>query len=185
MHFLDTIGTLVGVGAAGNMLDEKGNFPRIERPMLVDAGACIVSALLGTSTSGAYIESAAGVKDGARTGLAALVTGLLFLASLFFIPLVTPLQSLEYAYGPALVVVGILMMDSIRKIAFEDATEAVPALLTILMMAFTTNIANGLTAGLVVYPLVKLATGRGRDLNGGMLVLAALCALYYLSGLVH
>jgi len=185
MDFLDTIGTLVGVGAAGNMLDEKGNFPRIERPMLVDAGACIVSALLGTSTSGAYIESAAGVKDGARTGLAALVTGLLFLASLFFIPLVTPLQSLEYAYGPALVVVGILMMDSIRKIAFEDATEAVPALLTILMMAFTTNIANGLTAGLVVYPLVKLATGRGRDLNGGMLVLAALCALYYLSGLVH
>ena len=185
MDFLDTIGTLVGVGAAGNMLDENGNFPQIEKPMLVDAGACIVSALLGTSTSGAYIESAAGVKDGARTGLAALVTGTLFLVSLFFVPLVAPLQSLQYAYGPALVVVGILMMDSIREISFDDLSEAVPAFLTILMMAFTTNIANGLTAGLVIYPLVKVATGRARDLNGGMLVLAGLCALYYLSGLVH
>ncbi len=185
MDFLDTIGTLVGVGSAGNMLDENGNFPQIERPMLVDAGACVVSALLGTSTSGAYIESAAGIKDGARTGLASVVTGGLFLASLFFIPLVEPLQSLEFAYGPALVVVGVLMTSSIARIEFDDLTESLPALLTILMMVFTTNIANGLTAGLVVHPIVKVATGRFREVTGGMWVLAALCALYYLSGLLH
>ncbi len=185
MDFLDTIGTLVGVGAAGDMLDDKGNFPEIERPMLVDAGACIGSALLGTSTSGAYIESAAGIKDGARTGLAAVVTGLLFLLCLFFLPLAAPLQGLQYAYGPALIVVGFLMSASIRRIAFDDVTELVPAFLTIVMMVFTYNIANGLTAGLAVYPLVKVVTGRARELNAGMVVLAALCALYYLSGLVH
>jgi AGZA family xanthine/uracil permease-like MFS transporter len=175
----------MGVGSAGDMLDERGNFPEIERPMLVDAGACVFSALVGTSTSGAYIESAAGVKDGARTGAAAVVTGLLFLLCLFFLPLATPLQSLQFAYGPALIVVGVLMTSSIRRIGFDDLTELIPAMLTILMMVFTTNIANGLTAGLAVYPLVKVGAGRARDVNWGMAVLAALCGLYYLSGLVH
>jgi AGZA family xanthine/uracil permease-like MFS transporter len=185
MDFLDTIGTLMGVGAAGDMLDENGDFPQIERPMIVDAVTCIGSALLGTSTSGAYIESATGIKDGARTGLAAVVTGLLFLLCLFFVPLVTPLQSLTFAYGPALIVVGILMIRSISKIEFDDLTELAPAFITIVMMVFTYNIANGLTAGLVVYPIIKLAAGRWRDLNAGMIVMALLCAAYYVFGLVH
>lgn len=185
MDFLDTVGTLVGVGAAGNMLDEKGNFPRIERPMLVDAVASMASALAGTSTSGAYIESATGIKEGARTGLAAVVTGTLFLACLFFVPLAAALQSLQFAYGPALIVVGLLMIKSIQKIDFEDLSEWLPAFLTITVMVFTYNIANGLTAGLAVYPVLKLATGRWRQLNSGMLVLALLCFLYYVSGLVH
>ena len=185
MSFLDTLGTLVGVGAAGGMLDEKGNFPDIERPMAVDALTCMFSGLVGTSTSGAYIESATGIREGARTGLAAVVTALLFAVALFFIPLVAPLQHLRYAYGPALIAVGVLMIGSIRKLNFDDLTELGPAFVTIVMMVFTYNIANGLTAGLVVYPLIKLAAGRWRDLNAGSVVLSVLCAAYYLFGLIH
>jgi adenine/guanine/hypoxanthine permease len=185
MSFLDTLGTLVGVGAAGNMLDEKGNFPDIERPMMADAVSCMFSALVGTSTSGAYIESATGIREGARTGLAAVTTGALFLVSLFFIPLVEPLQQLRYAYGPALIAVGVLMMSSALKIDFSDLTELVPAFATIAMMVFTYNIANGLTAGLVIYPVFKLAAGRGREVNAGSVVLALLCLVYYIFGLPH
>ena len=185
MSFLDTLGTLVGVGAAGGMLDEKGNFPNIEKPMLVDALTCMFSGLVGTSTSGAYIESATGIREGARTGLAAVVTAGLFAVSLFFIPLVEPLQQLRYAYGPALIAVGVLMIGSIRKIDFEDMTELVPAFVTIAMMLFTYNIANGLTAGLLVYPIMKLAAGRYKELNAGAVVLALLCLVYYVFGLPH
>ncbi len=185
MSFLDTLGTLVGVGAAGGMLDEKGNFPQVERPMTVDALACMFAALAGTSTSGAYIESAAGIREGARTGLAAVVTALLFVASLFFVPLVEALQPLKFAYGPALVAVGAMMAGSIARIDFEDLTELVPAFATIGMMVFTYNIANGLTAGLVLYPVMKILCGRARELNGGMAALALLCAVYYVFGLPH
>src|SRR6266446_3676442 len=136
MSFLDTLGTLVGVGAAGGMLDEKGNFDRIERPMMVDAITCMFSGLVGTSMSGAYIESAAGIREGARTGLAAVTTAALFALSLFFIPLVEPLQNLRFAYGPALIAVGVLMLGSVTKIKFDDLTELVPAFVTIAMMLF-------------------------------------------------
>jgi len=185
MSFLDTLGTLVGVGAAGGMLDDKGNFPDIEKPMWVDAITCTFSGLVGTSTSGAYIESATGIRDGARTGLAAITTGALFAASLFFIPLIEPLQHLRYAYGPALIAVGVLMIGSVRQIDFEDFTELIPALVTIAMMLFTYNIANGLTAGLVVYPVLKLATGRWREVHTGSVVLGLLCLVYLLFGLPH
>ena len=185
MSFLDTVGTLVGVGAAGGMLDERGNFPGIERPMTVDAIACIVSGLVGTSTSGAYIESAVGIREGARTGVAAMTTAAWFALSLFFIPLVEPLQQLRFAYGPALIAVGVLMLDSVRRIDFGDLTELAPAFATIAMMVFTYNIANGLTAGLVLHPLMKLLTGRWREINLGAAVLAALCVVYYVFGLPH
>jgi AGZA family xanthine/uracil permease-like MFS transporter len=185
MSFLDTLGTLVGVGAAAKMIDEKGNFPDIERPMMVDAAACMFSALVGTSTSGAYIESATGIREGARTGLAAITTGMLFVVSLFFIPLIEPLQQLRYAYGPALIAVGLLMMSSVTKIDFGDLAELIPAFATIVMMIFTYNIANGLTAGLVLYPLFKLLAGRGKELNAGSIVLGLLCLVYYVFGLPH
>jgi adenine/guanine/hypoxanthine permease len=185
MGFLDTLGTLVGVGAAGGMLDENGNFKKIERPMMVDAITCMFSGLVGTSTSGAYIESAAGIREGARTGLAAVTTAALFAVSLFFIPLVEPLQNMRFAYGPALIAVGVLMLGSVTKIKFDDLTEMVPAFVTIVMMLFTYNIANGLTAGLVVYPIMKLAAGRYRELNGGAVLLGFLCLIYYVFGLPH
>lgn len=185
MSLLDTLGTLIGLGAAGGMLDEKGNFPEIEKPMLVDAIACTFSGLVGTSTSGAYIESSVGIREGARTGLAAIVTAAMFGVSLFFIPLFEPMQSLQYAYAPALVIVGMLMMTAVTKVDFDDLTELVPAFTTVAMMVFTFNIANGLTAGLVVYPVVKALAGRARELNAGMVVLALLCSVYYAFGLPH
>src|SRR3954470_2880436 len=185
MSFLDTLGTLVGVGAAGGMLDARGGFEEIEKPMTVDAISCCISGLLGTSTSGAYIESAVGIRDGARTGVAAITTGVLFALSLFCIPLVEPLQALRFAYGPALIAVGALMLESIRRIDFDDLTELVPAFATIVMMVFSYNIANGLTAGLVLYPVMKLLAGRPREIGGGAIVLAALCVIYYVFGLPH
>ena len=185
MSFLDTLGTLVGVGAAGNMLDKDGNFPDVEKPMMVDALSCVFASLVGTSTSGAFIESATGIREGARTGLAAVVTALLFLASLFLLPLIAPLSQEKYVYGPALVAVGMLMVGSVRKIDFDDLTEALPAFACIALMVFTYNIANGLTAGLVLYPVAKLVAGRARELNWGSVVLGALCLTYFLFGLPH
>lgn len=185
MSFLDTLGTLVGVGAAGKMLDEKGNFPDVQKPMAVDAIACIFASLVGTSTSGAFIESATGIREGGRTGLTALTVGVLFALSIFFIPLVMPLQHLAFAYGPALIMVGVLMMTAVRYINFDDFTEIVPAVVTIAMMLFTYNIANGLTAGLILYPLMKLFAGRWSDLKPGTIVLALLCLAYYVFGMPH
>jgi AGZA family xanthine/uracil permease-like MFS transporter len=185
MALLDTLGTLVGLGAAADLLDEKGNFPEIEKPMLVDATTCMFAGLVGTTTSGAYIESATGIREGARTGLAAVTTALLFGASLFFLPLVEPLQRLGYAYAPALVAVGLLMLGSVRKIDTDDMTELVPAFASIAMTVFTYNIANGLTAGLVLHPLLKTLAGRARELHPGGIALGLLCAVYFVIGLPH
>ncbi|HKR63002.1 MAG TPA: NCS2 family permease [Thermoanaerobaculia bacterium] len=185
MSLLDTLGTLVGLGAAADMLDEKGELPEIEKPMLVDAVTCMFSGLVGTSTSGAYIESATGIREGARTGLASVVTAALFALSLFFIPLLEPLQSLQYAYAPALLIVGMLMLGAVAKIDFDDLTELVPAFTTVVVMVFTFNIANGLTAGLVLWPIVKVLAGRAREVRAGAIVLALLCAIYYVFGLPH
>jgi AGZA family xanthine/uracil permease-like MFS transporter len=153
--------------------------------MLVDATSCVVAGLVGTTTSGAYIESAAGIREGARTGLAAVATAGLFALALPFAPLLEPLQRLEFAYAPALIAVGVLMVSSVTRVDFEDLTELVPAFSTIAVMAFTYNIANGLTAGLVLHPLVKLLAGRGREVTPGGVALAALCGAYYLFGLPH
>src|SRR5262249_41623673 len=146
---------------------------------------CMFSALIGTSTSGAYIESATGIREGARTGLAAVTVALLFALALFFIPLVAPLQQLAYAYGPALMAVGVLMVGAIVKIDFADLTEVVPALATVAMMLFTYNIANGLTAGLVLYPVFKVVTGRVHEVNAGSVLLGLVCLVYFVYGLPH
>jgi AGZA family xanthine/uracil permease-like MFS transporter len=185
MSFLDTLGTLVAVGSAGGLLDEQGNFPHLERPMLVDSLTCMFSAAVGTSTSGAYIESATGIQQGARTGLAAVVVAVLFGLSLFFLPLAGALQQAAFAYGPALMAVGVLMTAAVVRIDFQDLTEAVPAVVTVVLMLFTFNIANGLTAGLVCYPAFKLLAGRWRDLSWGVVVLGAMCLVYYMVGLPH
>jgi AGZA family xanthine/uracil permease-like MFS transporter len=152
---------------------------------MVDASACVVSSLLGTSTSGAFIESAAGIREGARTGLASVTTAALFAASLFFLPLVAPLQELRFAYGPALVAVGVLMTASAAKIDYSDFTELVPAFTAIAVMIFSYNIANGLTAALVVHPVLKLGAGRVREVSAGGWLLAAMCLVYFAFGLPH
>jgi adenine/guanine/hypoxanthine permease len=179
MSLLDTLGTLVALDTITGQKDD------LKKPMLVDAITCVFSGLAGTSTSGAYIESSTGIREGARTGLAAVVTAALFIVSLFFIPLFEPLQSLQYAYAPALLIVGMLMLGAVARIDFDDLTELVPAFTTVVVMVFTFNIANGLTAGLVLYPIMKALAGRWREVSAGSLVLGGLCAVYYLFGIPH
>ncbi|HEY1186918.1 MAG TPA: NCS2 family permease, partial [Gemmata sp.] len=179
MSFLDTLGTLVGVGGGAGGADD------LRRPMLVDAVACTGAALVGTSTSGAFIESAAGVRAGARTGLAAVTTGALFALALFALPLAEPLQKLGYVYAPALVAVGGLMLGALRQVNFDDPAEAVPAVVAVALVAFTYNIANGLAAGLILWPLLRLAAGRRREVPFGSVALGLLCAAYFVFGARH
>jgi len=185
MSFLDTLGTMYALGSAGDLLDKDGNLPDLEKPMVVDSLACVFAALVGTSTSGAFIESATGIREGARTGLATVIAGLLFAATLFFLPVVQPLQQLKYAYYPALMLVGVLMFATARHLDVDDFTELAPAVVSIVMTVFTYNIANGLTAGLIIHPLLKLVTFRWRDIHPGGAILAGLCAVYYVFGRPH
>ncbi len=177
MALIDTMGSLIGVSARAGFLDERGALPEIEKPMLCDALATIFAALAGTTTSGAYVESAAGVQAGGRTGLTAVVVAALFAATLFFSPLVMAIPAA--AYGPALVIVGTLMMAPIAKIDFDDPTELIPAFTVIALMSFTYNIGIGITAGLVLYPVFKLIAGRAREVSSGLWVLAGLSALFF------
>ena len=147
MAFLDTIGTLIGLSMRADLLDENANLPEIERPMMADALATIAAPLLGTTTTGAYIESAAGIEEGGRTGFSALVVAALFALSLFFAPLFTIVP--PHAYGIALIVIGSFMINPITQINFNDLTELIPAFLTIVLMIFTYNIGVGMTAGMI------------------------------------
>ena len=185
ISFLDTIGTIYALGSAAGMLDDKGNLADVEKPMLVDSLSCMFSAAVGTSTSGAFIESATGIREGARTGLAAVVTGLLFALTLLFVPLVQPLQQLKYAYYPALMIVGVMMFGAVRHLDTQDLTELIPALVTIVMMVFSYNIANGLTAGLIAHPALKVFSGRWRQIHPGGALLGVLCLMYYVFGQLH
>jgi len=178
MDFVDTMGTLIGVGARAGFLDEKGNLPEIEKPMMADALATVVASLLGTTTTGSYIESAAGVEEGGRTGLTAVVTAFLFLLALFFAPLFTAIPAI--AYGPALIIVGIFMMSAVVKIDFTDMSEAIPAFATIALMSFTYNIGIGIMAGFVLYPFLKLVKGEFHELTWPRLVLGVLSFLFFI-----
>ena len=169
MALVDTMGSLIGVSARAGFLDDDGTLPQIERPMLADAIATMIAGLVGTTTAGAYIESAAGVQVGGRTGLTAVVVAVLFAMSLFFAPIVAAIP--PAAYAPALIVVGAMMVASVAKIDFDDYTELIPAFAVIALMSFTYNIGVGITAGLILYPLFKLAAGRYREIHPGLWVL--------------
>jgi AGZA family xanthine/uracil permease-like MFS transporter len=161
MDLVDTMGTLIGVSSRAGFLDADGNLPQIERPMLADAVATTVAPILGTTTAGAYIESAAGVEAGGRTGLVAVVTALLFLVCLFFSPLLTAVP--PCAYGPALVFVGLLMVSAVVHVPFDRVEELVPAFAVLVLMSFTFNIGVGMTAGFLLYPPFMAAAGRVRE----------------------
>jgi len=178
MDFVDTIGTLIGVSGRAGFLDKNGNLPEMEKPMLCDALATVAGACLGTTTTGTYIESAAGIEEGGRTGLTAVVTALLFLVALFFAPLLTSVPA--FASGPALIVVGLLMLTPIKKIDIGDYTEAIPAFATIALMSFTFNVGVGITAGFVLYPFFKVVTGRWREVHPGLWILATLSLLFFI-----
>ena len=177
MAFVDTIGTLIGLSSRAGFLDHRGNLPEIEKPMLADALANLVAPVVGTTTSGAYVESAAGIEEGGRTGFTALVVAGLFLLSLFLAPLLTAIP--PHAYGIALVAIGILMIAPIAQLDFTDYTELIPAFLTIALISFTYNVGVGMTAGLLLYPVLKLITGRVRDVPPPLWVLSAMSLVFY------
>jgi AGZA family xanthine/uracil permease-like MFS transporter len=178
--FFDTMGTIVGVGAEAGLLDEEGQLPGAGQVLLVDSVAAIAGGASSASSATTYIESAAGVGDGARTGLASVVTGVLFIGALFLTPLVAvvPFE----AASPALVVVGFLLLTQIRNIDFEDWTIAIPAFLTIVLMPFTYSITNGIGAGFISYALLRLTTGRARSVHPLLWVTAALFVVYFAIG---
>jgi AGZA family xanthine/uracil permease-like MFS transporter len=183
MAFVDTIGTLIGLSARAGFLDDKGNLPNIERPMLADAISNLAAPLLGTTTTGAYIESASGIEVGGKTGFTALVVAALFLLSLFLSPLLTIVP--PHAYGPVLIIIGCFMIKPVAKLDFDDYTELIPSFLTITLMSFTYNIGVGMTAGILSYPLLKTAAGRRSEVPPPLWVLAGLSLLFYLSYPYH
>ncbi len=175
--FFDTMGTVVGVGQEAGLLDEQGRLPGADAVLLVDSLAAVAGGAASASSATTYIESAAGVGDGARTGLASVVTGVLFLGALLLTPLVTivPFE----AASPALVIVGFLLLTQIRNIDFDDYAIAIPAFLTIVLMPFTYSITNGIGAGFVSYALLKATQGRAREVSPLLWVIAALFLLYF------
>ena len=178
VDFFDTAGTLVGVGQAGGFLDENGDFPDIDKPLMADAVGTTVGGMLGTSTVTTFIESATGVEEGGRTGLTALVVAALFIASLVVVPLASAIPL--YASHIALVVVAVLMLRNVVDIQWNNFAHAVPAGLTIMVMPFTYSIAYGIAAGIVSYPVVKTAQGEFDDVLVGQWVLAAAFVLYFI-----
>jgi adenine/guanine/hypoxanthine permease len=177
MIFVDTMGTLIGLSMKAGLLDEQGNLPGIEKPMLCDSLSTMAGAALGTTTSGAYIESAAGIEAGGRSGLASVVTALLFLSALFFAPLFTIVP--PYAYGPVLIIVGMLMLSPMKHLEFGDLTEVIPVFTIIVLMSFTYNIGIGMAAGFVVHPVIKTLSGRMRDVPPGLWVLGGMSLLFF------
>jgi adenine/guanine/hypoxanthine permease len=175
--FFDTMGTIVGVGAEAGLLDEDGQLPGSDRVLLVDSLAAVAGGAASVSSNTTFIESAAGVGEGARTGLASVVTGLLFALALFFTPLVeiVPFE----AASPALVIVGFLMITQIRNIDFDDYSIAIPAFLTIVIMPFTYSITNGIGAGFVSYVLLKATQGKARDIHPLLWLIAVLFVVYF------
>ena len=180
VELFDSMGTLIGTATKAKIADPKtGSFPGLGKAMTVDAVGVSAGALLGTSTITAFVESAAGVGAGGRTGLTAVTTGVMFLLALFFAPLITLVPNA--AISPILILVGALMLGAIVKdIDFDDWTEGFPAFLVIVLMPFTYSIANGISAGLVAYPLVKIVSGRAKEVNWIMYVLAVLVLIRYI-----
>jgi adenine/guanine/hypoxanthine permease len=178
MAFVDTIGTLIALSARAGLLDEQGNLPDIERPMLADALANLVAPFVGTTTSGAFVESAVGIEEGGRTGFTALVVAACFLLSLFFAPVLTAIPT--HASGVALIAIGILMLSPITQLDFNDYTELIPAFVTIILISFTFNVGVGMTAGLLMYPVLKLLTGRVREVPKPLWLLSAMSLLFFI-----
>ncbi|MDQ3405882.1 MAG: NCS2 family permease [Actinomycetota bacterium] len=175
--FFDTIGTMTGLGKEAGLADENGRLPNVSKALFVDGVGAVAGGAASSSSNTVYIESAAGIADGARTGLANVVTGLLFLAAMFLTPLyqVVPIE----AAAPALVVVGVMMMGQVREIDFTDFTIAMPAFLTIVIMPFTYSIANGIGAGFVSYVVLKVVTGKARSVHPLMWAVGAAFTIYF------
>lgn len=180
VDLFDTVGTLIGVASKANMLDKEGKLPKVNRALMADAVGTTAGAVLGTSTVTSYVESAAGVAQGGRTGLTSLTTGVLFLIALVFSPILTIIPS--FATAPALIVVGLFMISVISKIDFsEDYTEALPAFLAAVIMPLTYSIANGIMFGVLSWFILKIAAGKFKQIHPVMYVLVVLFILKIVS----
>jgi len=186
LDLFDTVGTLVGIGERAGFL-VNGKLPRAERALLSDAVGTVVGTTLGTSTITSYIESAAGVSEGGRTGLANMATALLFVLAIFFYPLAKMVGG-EIQYGelhlypviaPPLIIVGSMMMSSVKSIRWDDYTESIPAFLALIVMPLTFSITEGIAFGFISFALLKLISGRGREANAFIYVFAALFVVRY------
>jgi len=178
VELFDTFGTLVGTANKAGLIEKDGKSPKIGKAMLVDAIGVSFGALMGTSTVTAYVESAAGIGAGGRTGLTAVTTGLLFLLALVLSPIALLIPSA--ATAPALIIVGVLMASSILEIDFSDFTEGFPAFMTFILMPFTYSIANGIAGGIIFYTLLKVSTGKAKQVHWLMYILFALVIVRYI-----
>jgi adenine/guanine/hypoxanthine permease len=178
VDFFDTAGTLIGVSQIGGFLDESGDLPDVEKPLMADAVGTTIGAMIGTSTVTTYIESSTGLEEGGRTGFTALVVGVFFALALLIVPLMQAIP--QYATYLALVVVGIIMLQGVVDIDWQNPAWAISAGLTITIMPLTTSIANGLAAGIISYPLLKAAMGEQRDVSPGQWVLAVAFIVYFI-----
>ncbi len=180
VDIFDTLGTLIGVATKANMLDKEGRLPGIKPALMADAIGTTAGAILGTSTVTTFVESASGVSAGGRTGLTAMVTGLLFLLATLFAPLFTAIPS--FATAPALIMVGFLMVSSVTEIRFDDdnLTEAIPAYIAIIAMPLFYSISEGISMGIISYVLLNVCTGKARQVKPLMYVLAVLFVLKYI-----
>ncbi|PML48488.1 guanine permease [Vibrio tasmaniensis] len=177
VDLFDTAGTLVGVATKANLIKEDGKLPRLNKALLADSTATSIGALLGTSNTTSYVESVAGVAEGGRTGLTAVVVGILFLLALFFSPLAGMIPA--YATSGALFYVAILMMSGLVGIDWRDLTEAAPVVVTCLLMPLTYSIAEGISLGFIAYAAIKLLSGKGRDVSPAVWVMSAIFILKY------
>ncbi|WP_028769163.1 NCS2 family permease [Shewanella fidelis] len=180
VDLFDTSGTLVAVAQRGGFLDDKGRLPRLNRALTADSTATIAGAMLGTSTTTSYVESTAGVSAGGRTGLTAVVVGLLFIGALFISPLAGMVPA--YATAGTLFYVAILMMSGLVQVEWEDITEAAPVVVVCILMPLTFSIATGIAMGFISYAVIKLMSGRYKDLTAGVVVLAALFIAKFIYG---
>lgn len=178
VDMFDTIGTLIGVATKADMLDKNEKLPRIKSALLADAIATSVGAVFGTSTTTTFVESSAGVGAGARTGLASVVTGLLFLVAIFFAPIFTAVPG--FATAPALIFVGFLMLSAVVKISFDDVAEAIPAYLCLLSMPLMYSISEGIAIGVISYVVINLCCGKAKKITPLMYVLAVLFVCKYI-----
>ncbi|MBO5303356.1 MAG: NCS2 family permease [Lachnospiraceae bacterium] len=178
VDIFDTLGTLIGVSSKAGMLDKDDKLPRIKPALLADAIATTAGAVFGTSTTTTFVESSAGVGEGARTGLASVVTGFLFLLAIFFAPIFTAIPG--FATAPALIFVGFLMVSSILKVDFEDAAEAVPAYLCMIAMPMVYSISEGIAIGVISYVIINLVCGKAKKITPLMYVLAVLFVCKYI-----
>jgi AGZA family xanthine/uracil permease-like MFS transporter len=178
VDLFDTVGTLSGVGIQGGYIDENGELPRAGKTLIADACGTTIGAVLGTSPVTTYIESAAGVAEGGRTGFTSVIVAALFTLSVFFIPLLAAVPA--FATAPALIIVGVLMAGNVRLIRWDDPAESIPSFLIILLMPLTYSIAEGLAIGFITYPLIKAFQGKGHEISLGVWILAGIFVLRFI-----